>query len=117
MLRSESQGSDGDEDGAHTCQEDIGAISIGSESEFAPQVSEPQSGRSRPGMVDVIDKQRCYQNQYKDAAHTFYGLHPHVFDIQSIFLIKAIGVFDLRAVAPLRVDSSCILGSLDRYSG
>ena len=68
-------------------------------------------------MSDVIHKQSRKQDQDKDTAHALQGLHPHIFDIQSIFLVKAIGVFDLGAIAPFSVHGFGIVGGMDGHVG
>jgi hypothetical protein len=57
----------------------------------------------RSRVSDVIHKQGCEQDQDEDATHTFYGLHAHVFDVQSVFLVKAVCVLNQWAKAPLGV--------------
>ena len=56
-----------------------------------------------PDVSDMIYEQGSHENQHEDATHPFEGLHAHVFDVQPILLVKAIGVFDLRPVTPLSV--------------
>jgi len=51
----------------------------------------------------MVHEQGSHENQREEATHTFESLHPHVFDVQPILLVKAIGVFDTRPVTPLRV--------------
>jgi hypothetical protein len=58
-----------------------------------------------PGVSDMIYQQSRQQDQDEDTAHTLQGVHLHTFDIQTIFLIKAIGMFNLGAITPLSVDS------------
>jgi len=117
MLCGKRQGSDSDPNGSDTCQEDIRAIEVRREAQFASQTTEPQNHMPRPRVSDMIHKQRCNQDYDEDTTHALHGLHTHVFDIQPIFLIKAIGMFNLRTMAPLGVDSFGIMGGMDWYVG
>ena len=58
-----------------------------------------------PGVSDMVHEESRKQDQDEDTAHTFQRLHPHVFDIQALFLIEAIGVCDLGPIARLSVHS------------
>lgn len=51
----------------------------------------------------MMHKQSGEQDQHEDAPHTFQRLHAHVFDIQAIFLVEAVCVFDLASMAPFGV--------------
>jgi hypothetical protein len=66
-------------------------------------MSEPKDHLLGPGVSDMVDEESREQDQDEDTTHPFQRLYPYVFDIQSIFLIEAIRVFDLRPMAPLRV--------------
>ena len=101
MLRSKSQRSNGDQDGPDACQENIRAIKVREATEFASQPTEPQNHVPRPGVSNMIHKQGRNHDQDKDATHTLQGLHTHIFDIQPILLIKAIGMFIRSARCPL----------------
>jgi hypothetical protein len=71
----------------------------------------------RPGVSDVIHKQRRKQDQDEDATHALHGLHAHIFDVQSVFLVKAVRVLNLRAKAPLGVHGFSIAGGMDGQDG
>ena len=66
-----------------------------------------------PGVGNVVDEQSGKQKQDEDAMHAFPGLHPHIFDIQSIFLVEAIGMFDLRTIASFSVHSLGIVEGIN----
>ena len=91
-------------DGAEATEQDIRAISIGFQSEFAAQFAQPEDGFWRPAFHDVEDELGGYQNQSENAEHTFHCMDPQVFDIQALLLIKAVTVFDASAQAPVVVD-------------
>ena len=55
-------------------------------------------------MHQVKDKLSCCQNQRKEAAHAFDRLNAQVFNIEVLFLVKVITVFDLAAQALVGVD-------------
>ena len=66
-----------------------------------------------PGVSDMVYQQRRKQDQDEDTAHTFQGVDLHTFDIQTIFLVKAIGMFDLGAITPLSIHSLGIVCGMD----
>jgi hypothetical protein len=69
----------------------------------------------RPGVSDMIHKQSREQDRGEDTTHALQGLHPYTLNIQSSFLIKAIGVFNLGAMAPFSVHGFGIVdGTLGR---
>ncbi len=53
-------------------------------------------------MGDMVNAQSGQSDQDEDPSHARQGLYPDVFNIQALFLVKAIGVLDLGAIAPLR---------------
>jgi len=57
---------------------------------------------------------RRQEEQSEEAAHTFNRSDAHVFDIQALFLSKAVAMFDARAQAPIFVD---LLDVLDDSKG
>ena len=76
----------------------------------------PSGVASRRPVVATSDRgsrQTGQQDQGEDAAHAFEGLDAHVFDIEALFLVKAVSVLDVRAAAPLGVDLLGDLGVLD----
>ena len=68
-----------------------------------------------PGLdvSDVVYEQRSHEDQREDATYTFESLHPHIFDVQPILLVKATGVFDLWPVTSLGVYCLGICGIVD----
>jgi hypothetical protein len=64
-------------------------------------------------VVDVIDEESCQQDQDEDTTHTFQGAYLNVFGIQTVFLIEAIGMFDLRAKAPLGIYGLSMAGCVN----
>lgn len=64
-------------------------------------------------MSDVIHKQSRQHNQDEDAPHAFQGMHPHNFDIQAVFLVEAIRVFNLGTMVPLGVHGFGIGSGVD----
>jgi hypothetical protein len=61
------------------------------------------ASRLRPGSADKGDAQRGEQNQDKEATHGFQQSHTHILDIQALFLLEAVGVFNLGAQLPLLI--------------
>jgi hypothetical protein len=117
VLSGESQRSRSNEDGADAGEQDIGAIQVRGEAEFAAQTAKPEDHAVRPSVSDPIHKQGCQEDQHEEATHPFDGLDAYVFDIQSSLLVKAIGVFDLRPVAPLGIHGLGLCGGVDRDVG
>jgi len=68
-------------------------------------------------VCELIDEQGRHENRREDATPPLEGLHTHVFDVQPILLVKAIGVFDLGPVAPLSTHALGLCGSTDRDAG
>jgi hypothetical protein len=68
-------------------------------------------------VVNVIDEESRQQDQDEDTTHTFLGAYLNVFGIQTIFLVEAIGMFDLRAKAPLGIYGLTMLGGVNREIG
>ena len=95
--------SSGHQNRADAGEQDVGAVSVGAQTELAPEAAQPEDGLLRPSVGDVVDKQGGEQDEHKDAAHAFDGLAAHVFDIEALFLVEAVGVFDMWAAAPLGV--------------
>jgi len=83
--------------GTNAAQEDIRAIEITLEAELPAKLTEPENGSSCPSATDVEHKLRGEQDQDKQATHAFQAFDSQVFDIQSLFLIKAIAVFNATA--------------------
>ena len=92
MLGSEGQRGRCEEYGAYASQENIGAIEVRGEAQFPTQMAKPQDHRLRPGVGDMVHKQSGEQDEHEDPPHALQGLHPHIFDIQAIFLVKAVGM-------------------------
>ena len=65
-------------------------------------------------MADMIHEQGGQEDHHEETTHPFDGLDAYVFDIQPSFLVKAIGVFDLRPVTPLSIHGLGLCGSADR---
>jgi hypothetical protein len=55
----------------------------------------------------MIHKQSCHQHQGEDAPHTFQRLDSHIFYIESIFLIEAVGMLNLGAIDLLPISPKC----------
>lgn len=113
MLCGKCECGGGDEDSANALEEEVGAIAVRRVPQFASQATKPQDHVVRPHMSDMIHKQRCKQDQDEDATHPFQSLHSHIFHIQSIFLVKAIGMFNPRAIPPFSVHSLGIVGGMN----
>ena len=99
-----ANGGQSDQDGGDAGEQNIGAVGVGGETELATQAAEPQDGLPGPGFVDEVYEQGGEQDQEKKAAHAFEAVDAHVFDIEALFLIEAVGVFDAWPAAPLGVD-------------
>ena len=97
MIGQEGQRGYGLPDRANATQKDIRAVEITLEAQFSAELTEPENGSSCPGATDVEHKLGGEQDQDKQAAHAFQTLDAQVFDIQSLFLIKAIAVFNATA--------------------
>ena len=95
MVTSEDEGSNGDQDSADTCQEEVGAIGVSCATEFTPETAQPEDGWRRPSLVNVVDEEGRQQDKDKDAAHAFEGVDAQILDIQPLLLIKAVGTLDL----------------------
>ena len=65
----------------------------------------------------MIHKQSRDEEQDKDTVHTCQGAHTQLFNIQTIFLVEAIGVLDLWTMAPLSVHVFSITSREDRHVG
>ena len=84
----------------HSCagrtagEQNIGAVGIAGEAERAAQFAAPVDGLAGPGLIDAVHEQCGEQDQDRDAAHAFEGADAHVFDIEALFLVEAVGVFD-----------------------
>ncbi len=48
-----------------------------------------------PGIGVIMDEQNSKQGQNKNASRPLWCLRLYVLNVQTIFLVKAIGVFDL----------------------
>jgi hypothetical protein len=57
------------------------------------------------------------EDQCEETAHTVPGSNAHIFDIQALFLIKAIAVFDPAAQPPIFVDLLDAVDGLQRDIG
>lgn len=117
MLCGESERRGSEEDGTDAGQENIGTVEVRRETEFATQMAKPQDHRLRPCVSDVVHKQGSKQDEHEDPPHALQGLHPHVLDIQAIFLVEAVGVFDLGSVSPFSVYGSGVSGGVNGHIG
>jgi hypothetical protein len=63
----------------------------------------------------LIDEQPSQQNKDKDAVHTFEGMDAHIIDSQAIFLVEAIGMFDLWSSSALAASTSSAYNPCTRY--
>jgi len=59
------------------------------------------------------DKLGRSQNQGEQPAHPFQGVNAQVFDIQALFLIEAVPVFDPAPQAPVAVDGNGVRFDLE----
>ena len=68
-------------------------------------------------MSDMIDKQGSKKDKHKDTPHALHSLDSYIFDIETIFLVKAVGMLDLGPVAPFGVYCFGTSGGVNRYVG
>jgi hypothetical protein len=76
--------------GAQATEQDVRAIPVGLQAEFAAQFAQPEDRFGRPAFHQMEDELSSYQDESEDAAHAFQRLDTQVFDIQTLFLVKAI---------------------------
>jgi len=117
VLSSEGQRGSSNEDSTDAGQKDIGTIKVRGEAEFAAQTAKPEDHAVGPGVSDTMHKQGCQEDHHEEATHPFDGLHAHIFDIQPILLVKAVGVLDARPVPPLGIHCLGLCGGTDRDVG
>ena len=117
MVTSEDEGSNGEQDSANTCQQEVGAIGVSCEAELTTETAQPEDGWRPPGLVNAVDEEGRQQDEDKDAAHAFQGVDPQILDIQPLLLIKAVGMLDLGPVAPLGIHGLGVFGVGDRDIG
>jgi hypothetical protein len=65
----------------------------------------------------MIHEQRCNDDQSEDTTHMLHGLHAHVFNVQAVFLVKAIRMLDLRAITSLSIHRFGVASREDRHVG
>ena len=82
-------------DSTDAAQQNIEAIAVGLESKFATQGAQPFNGFGRPGPGNMGDELCAQQDEDEEPPHPFERLHAHIFDIQSLFLLKTITMFHL----------------------
>jgi len=70
-----------------------------------------------PSLVEMIEKRGSRQDHQKDAPHVVEGVNPQIFDIQARFLVKAIGMFNVRAIAPSDKNGLGIIEGYERAIG
>ena len=70
------------------------------------QATKPDEQMLGPGVSDMVYRQRCQQDQDEDTMQALQGAHPHIRDSQAIFLTKAIGMANLRAIARIPLTDS-----------
>jgi len=63
----------------------------------------------------MVHEQRHHKYKDEDTTHALQSLNSHIFDIEAVFLIKAVGVFNSRAMTPFGIDGSSIPLSIGRY--
>lgn len=66
---------------------------------------------------NMVAKECSQKRDHEKATHPFQRLHTHVLDVQSLLLVKAIGMFDPRSVPPLGVHLLSVSGGVDRNVG
>lgn len=90
--------------GAQATKQDVRAIPIRLETELTAEFAQPEHRLGRPVFHQGKNELSCDQNQSKDAAHALHRMDPEIFDIQSLFLIEAVAMFDATAQAPIGID-------------
>ena len=111
------EGRSSDEDGAEASQQEIGAVAVDPQAELSAQAAQPADGRFGPSETEVVDDHGGEQDQQEEATHALQLPHAHVFDIQAVRLIEAVGVLDLGTVAPVGRDRLRIECRADGDSG
>ena len=104
MVSQEGQRGSSLPDGADSTHQDVQAITVAAQSKLATQLAQPNHGGWRPSAPNGADELRRQQDQDKETAHAFQRLDPHIFHIQTFFLIEAIAMLDVAALAPVAVD-------------
>ena len=112
-----ADGGESDEDGADASEQDVRAVAVGGPAELTDQAAQPEDGLLRPGAVNVVDKEGCQQDEDEDPAHALQGVDAPIFDIQSLFLVEAVGVLNAGTAASLGVHLLGDLGVMDRDVG
>ena len=112
-MKNECQGSASDKDCPQSSQEEIGAIPVRGQAQLTSQLEQPLYCVPRPDLGDMVNEQSCDEHKDEYSTHTFLSLNSYILDIKAVFLIKAVGVFNSRAMSPLGIDSSCISLSID----
>jgi len=70
------------------------------------QATNPDEQMLGPGVSDMVCRQRCQQDQDEDSTQALQGAHPYIRDSQAIFLTKAIGMVNLRAITRIPLTDS-----------
>ena len=70
------------------------------------QATKPDEQMLGPGVSDMMYSQRCQQDQDEDTMQALQGAHPHSLDTQAIFLTRAIGMVNLRAITRIPLTDS-----------
>jgi len=85
-------------------KEPIRTIAVGEDTQFSAQLPKPKDRFGRPLFRNDEDNLSGHENDCEQAAHTVNGLNPHIFDIQTLFLIKAIAMFDASPQTPIVIN-------------
>jgi len=67
-------------------------------------LAKPENRFGRPLFRNDEDNLSCHENDREQATHALNSLDTHIFDVQTLLLIKAIAMFDASTQTPIVIN-------------